>query len=110
VAYVELDIALDPIGFEVRHGQCACDPGCVVVDDGCIFSGIGVSINVKAVSRPAFKLYDSGFDMGYEWVEYCPANSGCGNSAYEPVLVSGGVTQCFFGVQARCSGCNWGCS
>lgn len=109
-AYVELDIALDLIGFEVRHGRCACDPGCVVVDDGCRFSGIGVSMKVKAASRPSFKLYDSGCDMGYEWVKQYSASSGCGSSAYRLVLVSDGVTQCFFGIQARCSGCNLGCA
>lgn len=109
-AYIDFDIALDPSGFEVRHGQCACDPGCVVVDDGCRFRGIGVSMKVKAALRPAFKLYNSGIDMGYEWVKYYPASSGCGSSANQLVLVSDGVAQCSFVIQTRCSDCNLGCT
>jgi len=108
--YVDFTIVIDG-GTSITHGFCGCPGGvCTEVKDTCSISGARVRVDVKPAHAAAVDITVGGVNFGnsFTWSPGDPI-SGCGNSNFEIISLTGVAGGCMFIFGLECRACSFAC-
>jgi hypothetical protein len=98
---VTWSIDIDPNAGGIKHGSCRCPAlECVVENPDCAVSGVSVTVSVKNAAN-SIEVGGVNFGKSFTW---SPGGtlSGCGNSNFEIITVTGPGVSCTFALTQSC--------
>jgi hypothetical protein len=105
---VTWSIDIDPDAGGIKHGACHCpNQECAVKDPSCSISGVSVTVKVKDAAND---IVVGGLNFGDSFT-WSPGGtlSGCGNTNFEVLTVTGPGVSCQFVIIQRCRTCGYDC-